>query len=123
MSITKLAARRARRTTDSPRPAQVVARALTIDPGDPTTLEEWASRLHVSSKTLQRDFRREFGVPYSEVRSMLRLRAATVLLEDMSVTQVAARVGYSSTSTFVQAYVRARGVTPGAVRRQHRAVA
>lgn len=123
MTIARLAARRPRRTPETPRPAQTVANALTIDPGDPTTLEGWAARLHVSSKTLQRDFRREFGLPYSDVRSMLRLRAANVLLESMSVTEVAARVGYSSTSSFVQAYVRARGVTPGSVQRQLRAVA
>ena len=123
MTITRLAPRRPHRAPGTPRPAQSVANALTIDPGDPSTLEEWAARLHVSSKTLQRDFRREFGVPYSEGRNMLRLRAATVLLDSMSVTEVAARVGYSSTSSFVPAYVRARGVTPGTVQRQHRDVA
>nr|WP_238154773.1 AraC family transcriptional regulator [Kribbella soli] len=34
-----------------------VARALTNDPADPTSLDEWAGRLHMSAKTLQRDFR------------------------------------------------------------------
>lgn len=120
MTITSIPADRRARPASVTSPAHTVARALTIDPGDPATLEAWATRLHVSSKTLQRDFRKEFGAPYSEVRNLLRLRAATVLLDSMSVTEVADRVGYSSTSAFVQAFSRARGVTPGTIQRQNR---
>ncbi|SHN47488.1 helix-turn-helix transcriptional regulator [Cryptosporangium aurantiacum] len=93
--------------------ALAVARALTRDPADPTTLEEWAGRLHISPKTLQRDFQREYGTSYSRWRTELRLQASTVLLRSYSVGEVARRVGYASTSAFVAAFGRAFGVTPG----------
>ncbi|MDP9824454.1 helix-turn-helix transcriptional regulator [Kineosporia succinea] len=93
--------------------AMRVARALTHDPGDPTGLEEWARRLHVSVKTLQRDFVKEFGLSYTQWRTRLRLLASRVLLETTPVTEVAHRVGYASTSAFIVAFTREFGVTPG----------
>ncbi len=93
--------------------AMRVARALTHDPADPTSLEEWAGRLHVSVKTLQRDFEKEFGLSYSQWRTRLRLLASRVLLETTPVTEVAHRVGYASTSAFIVAFTREFGITPG----------
>ncbi|GLY30368.1 AraC family transcriptional regulator [Kineosporia sp. NBRC 101731] len=93
--------------------AMRVAQALTHDPGDPTSLEEWARRLHVSVKTLQRDFVKEFGLSYTQWRTRLRLLASRVLLETSPVTEVARRVGYASTSAFIVAFTREFGVTPG----------
>ena len=93
--------------------AMRVARALTHDPADPTSLEEWAGRLHVSVKTLQRDFEKEFGFSYSQWRTRLRLLASRVLLETTPVAEVAHRVGYASTSAFIVAFTREFGITPG----------
>ncbi|MCK1794864.1 AraC family transcriptional regulator [Streptomyces sp. XM4193] len=93
--------------------ARTVARELTRDPGDPTRLEEWASRLHTSVKTLQRDFQREFGMSFTAWRTRLRLSAARVLLATEPVGAVAHRVGYASASAFVQAYAARFGHTPG----------
>ncbi|WP_234348093.1 helix-turn-helix transcriptional regulator [Streptomyces specialis] len=93
--------------------ALAVARELARDPADPTELREWAGRLHVSVRTLQRDFVREFGVPFSRWRTALRLRAARALLPDRPVTQVAHLVGYASPSAFVAAFTRQYGHTPG----------
>ncbi|KOX14849.1 AraC family transcriptional regulator [Micromonospora sp. NRRL B-16802] len=90
-----------------------VAMALAHDPGDPTRLDEWAERLHVSVKTLQRDFVREFGMPYTRWRTRLRLRAALALLEAMPVGEVAHRIGYASPSAFIAAFAREYGYTPG----------
>ncbi|MEV7226743.1 AraC family transcriptional regulator [Polymorphospora sp. NPDC051019] len=93
--------------------AMTVARAISHDPGDPTRLDEWADRLHISVKTLQRDFEREFGMPYSRWRTRLRLLASRVLLETHPVTEVAHRVGYASPSSFITAFAREYGYTPG----------
>ncbi|UWP86978.1 AraC family transcriptional regulator [Dactylosporangium fulvum] len=98
--------------------ALTVARELARDPADDTRLEEWAERLHISVKTLQRDFEREFGVPYTRWRTQLRLRASRALLETRPVTEVAHRVGYASASAFVAAYAREFGDTPGGRRRR-----
>ncbi|WP_262379412.1 helix-turn-helix transcriptional regulator [Nonomuraea sp. PA05] len=93
--------------------ALTVARALSHDPGDEAGLAEWAERLHVSVKTLQRDFEREFGMPYSKVRTKLRLSTSRVLLETRPVAEVAHRVGYSSPSAFITAFTKEYGCTPG----------
>ncbi|MFA1543358.1 helix-turn-helix transcriptional regulator [Actinomadura monticuli] len=93
--------------------ALTVARALAHDPADPTRLDEWADRLRVSAKTLQRDFQREYGMPYTRWRTRLRLRAARVLLDSAPVTKVAHQVGYASASAFITAFAKEYGTTPG----------
>jgi AraC-like DNA-binding protein len=93
--------------------AMTIARALARDPGDQTRLDEWAARLHTSVKTIQRDFEREFGMPWSRWRTRTRLRAARALLELHPVTQVAHLVGYAGPSAFVAAYAKEYGHTPG----------
>ncbi|GAB3815796.1 hypothetical protein GCM10028820_13970 [Tessaracoccus terricola] len=57
-------------------PAQVVARALTINPDDETTLEDWAARTQVSPEALDDDFRKEFGTSFAKVRDLLQHRVA-----------------------------------------------
>ncbi|MDX6742337.1 AraC family transcriptional regulator [Actinocorallia sp. A-T 12471] len=100
--------------TSGPGYAMTVARAMSHDPGDQTRLDEWAARLRISVKTLQRDFLREFGMPYTTWRTKLRLRAARVLLDQSQpVTKVAHLVGYASASAFVLAFAREYGHTPG----------
>ncbi|WP_207936457.1 AraC family transcriptional regulator, partial [Actinomadura sp. KC216] len=93
--------------------ALAVARSLAHDPADPTRLDEWADRLRVSVKTLQRDFVREFGMPYTRWRTRLRLRAARVLLASHPVSTVAHQVGYASPSAFITAFTKEYGHTPG----------
>lgn len=93
--------------------ARQVAAALLADPGDPTELTEWARRLHTTSKTLQRDFDREFGTSWSTWRTRTKLQASTALLGRFPVGEVAHRVGYASASAYVQAFRLAYGETPG----------
>ncbi len=93
--------------------ARQVAAALLSDPGDPTDLGGWAVRLHTTAKTLQRDFLREYGVPWSTWRTRTRLQASLALLGRRPVGEVAHRVGYSSASAYVSAFRRAYGTTPG----------
>lgn len=100
--------------------ARAVARQLLRDPADTTELREWAERLHTTTKTLQRDFVREFDVSWTTWRSRTRLQAATALLESHSVTEVAHRVGFVSVSAFVQSFRRQYGTTPAAWAREGR---
>lgn len=92
--------------------AREVARRLLRDPADPTELREWAVHLHTTTKTLQRDFAREFGIPWTTWRTRVRLQAATALLDGATVTEVAHRVGFASVPAFVQAFRREYGTTP-----------
>ncbi|WP_436702256.1 helix-turn-helix transcriptional regulator [Nocardioides sp. BYT-33-1] len=101
-------------------PAQAVARALTLDPADRTGLTGWAERLHVSAKTLQREFERVYGMSFSAWRTRTRLEASRAMLSRWSVTETAHRVGYATASSYVAAFTRAYGEPPG--RHAHRAV-
>ncbi|MGW9522169.1 helix-turn-helix transcriptional regulator [Streptomyces diastaticus] len=89
-----------------------VTRALAHDPSDARELAAWAAQLHISAKTLQRDFQREFGMPYTRWRTRLRLSAARALLGTEPVTRIARRVGYASPSAFVAAFAKEYGQTP-----------
>ena len=95
--------------------AAEVARAIVSDPSDPRNLSDWAADLHISVKTLQRDFDRVFGMPFTVWRTQARLAAARDLLKVAPVGEVARRVGYTSTSAFVAAFARAFGRTPGSL--------
>lgn len=98
--------------------AREVARELSHHPGDRRTLDDWAACLHISSKTLQRDFQREYGMPFSRWRTRLRLDAARVLLHSHPVSVVARRCGYSSPSAFIVAFTQQFDCTPGEIKRR-----
>lgn len=98
--------------------ARTIARELSHDPGNRRSIEEWAALQHVSAKTLQRDFVREYGISFSQWRTRLRLDAARVLLHTHPVGTVARRSGYSSASAFIVGFTQQFGYTPGEVRRR-----
>ena len=96
-----------------PRLAELVE-AVLDDPADDRSLEQWAAKLNVSSRTLTRAFDSEIAMSFARWRRMVRMRAAIAQLADgNSVKVVARRVGYSSTSAFVAAFHKTAGCTPG----------
>jgi transcriptional regulator GlxA family with amidase domain len=64
-------------------------------------------------------FRVIVGVPYAEWSGRLRVRHARQLLEiaDLSITAVAAAVGYMDVTTFERAFRRVEGTSPREYRR------
>lgn len=93
--------------------ALTVARALLADPSDGSSLEDWARATYSSSKTLQRLFIAETGMPFPRWRTQARLVAAVRLLrEDVPVGVIAQRVGYATAGGFIQAFQKATGCTP-----------
>ncbi|MGY1744567.1 helix-turn-helix domain-containing protein [Blastococcus sp. SYSU D00695] len=99
-----------------PRAATVASRLL-ADPADDTPLAAWAARLRVGESTLRRSFVADTGMPFSEWRARVRVRAALPLLDrGVPVATVAARVGYGSVNGFVAAFRRRYGTSPGAWR-------
>lgn len=93
--------------------ARTVAEAILHAPGDDVTLDEWAGRVHVCTKTLQRAFR-ETGMSFSRWRSTVRLvHGRDHLDRGAEIASAARRAGYSSVSAFTTAFRRQFGVTPG----------
>ncbi|MFP5020326.1 AraC family transcriptional regulator [Pseudonocardia phyllosphaerae] len=99
-------------------PALLVARRIAHDLADPRPLQEWAAELHLSGRTLQRDFHRVFGTTFARWRTGFRLEASKTLLHLEPLSTVARRVGFSGASSFVAAFRTAFGETPMAYRRR-----
>ncbi|MFF0585043.1 helix-turn-helix domain-containing protein [Streptomyces sp. NPDC003781] len=92
-----------------------IAEALLDDPADSRSLEEWALRLGVSDRTITRAFRQATGLSFAQWRQMLRVhRALTLLSEGFDVATASETLGYAQPSSFIAAFRRVMGTTPGA---------
>ncbi|MCM2430784.1 AraC family transcriptional regulator [Streptomyces sp. RKAG337] len=84
------------------------------DPADPRTLAALAPGAGAGERTLSRLFRRELGMTFPQWRTQLRLyHALRMLADDVPVTTVAHRCGWSSASAFIDVFRRSFGYTPG----------
>ncbi|UNZ15982.1 helix-turn-helix transcriptional regulator [Streptomyces sp. 891-h] len=100
-------------TATDPRLAAVCG-LLHEDPADPRTLAELGAAVGAAERTLSRLCRAEFGMSFPQWRTQLRLHHALRLLaEGNSVTTVAHRCGWASSSAFIDVFRRAFGHTPG----------
>lgn len=89
--------------------------ALVADPMNDRTLQGWAAEVGVSERTLARSFRLHTGLSFLQWRQSLRVHSALELLgEGMAVHEAAEVLGYQQVSTFIAAFKRVLGVTPGA---------
>jgi AraC-like DNA-binding protein len=92
-----------------------IADALLADPADDRDLLEWARRLEVSERTITRAFRASTGLSFARWRQALRIhRALALLAEGHDVSAISEQLGYAHPSTFIAAFRRVMGVTPGA---------
>ena len=95
-----------------------LCRDYLADPDVQLTNQDWAHRLAVSERALTRRFRQETGISPASWRARARLVAAVPLLRDHTITQVAARLGYSSPASFTAAFSRTVGIAPSALVRR-----
>lgn len=97
-----------------------VLEGMQADPGDNRPLAHWAEQVHVSERTLARQFVRELGMSFGEWRQRLRYLAAIEALDsERSVQHVAFDLGYSTASAFIAMFQRQAGCTPEQYRRTH----
>lgn len=86
---------------------------MQAEPGDNRPLAQWAEQVHVSERTLARQFVRELGMSFGEWRQRLRyLTAIEALDSERSVQHVAFDLGYSTASAFIAMFQRHAGCTP-----------
>jgi AraC family transcriptional regulator len=81
-------------------------------------LEELAAAAYLSPFHFARLFKKVTGAPPHAYLAALRIEHARTLLAttDLSVTDIATRVGYSSSSHFTKAFRQSTGLTPRAFR-------
>jgi AraC-like DNA-binding protein/mannose-6-phosphate isomerase-like protein (cupin superfamily) len=90
-----------------------ICEALLAAPGDPRTLEQWASSANASSRTLARLFVVETNLTFGAWRQQARvLDAMGRLGSGEAVTRIALDLGYDSVSAFSAMFRRAAGVSP-----------
>ncbi|HVH45406.1 MAG TPA: AraC family transcriptional regulator [Labilithrix sp.] len=82
------------------------------------SLEEIAAMVHVSPRTLKRKLADQ-GTGFSELLEQQQRERALMLLRspELSLENIAERVGYSDVANFTRAFRRWTGLTPGAYRR------
>jgi AraC-like DNA-binding protein len=99
-------------TPSDPRALKTAA-LLQENPSMPGSLAEIARQVGASKRTIERLFRLETGMPFSQWRKRLRLiHALKLLAEGQPVTSVALEAGYGSTSAFIAMFKKTIGTTP-----------
>ncbi|MCK5860092.1 MAG: AraC family transcriptional regulator [Abyssibacter sp.] len=85
------------------------------------TMAEIAGGLHMIPRTLRRRLQEE-GTTYAELRDEVRQALADEYLAGprLSIDQIANRLGYAESTSFINAFRRWHGVTPHAYRLSHR---
>jgi AraC-like DNA-binding protein len=83
------------------------------------TLGDVASELHMSSRNLRRKLVDE-DLSFRAIQDQLREQLACQLLEttEMTLDELALRLGYTDTASFTRAFRRWKGVSPGKYRAQ-----
>lgn len=83
------------------------------------TQAELAQRFHISLTSLKGAFKQVYGLPIDTYLRRCRVQQAEQLLctTDLSILEIAQRVGYDSPSRFAAMFKREKGVTPRECRR------
>lgn len=92
---------------------RLIADALTAEPGDRSTLREWAMRVAMSERSLARLMVRETNLTFGRWRQQLHLVIALrELAGGTTVQRVSQELGYSSVTAFIAMFKKALGKTP-----------
>lgn len=114
--MTMAACERACRTLVERRSPTTTRSVRTIVAEGVTDTDAIAARLHLSPRTLRRRLAAEHTSLRRLVEEIRRATASDLLGRDLSVEQIAARLGYTDAATFIRAFRRWTGTTPGAYR-------
>ncbi len=90
-----------------------IERALSADPGDTRTIEDWAELAGASPRTLARLFLREANMSFRSWREQFRAQTAiSRLMSGGSITALANELGYETAGAFTAMFRRVMGMTP-----------
>ncbi len=92
---------------------RVMEAALTKRPGNMRTLEDWATRLDCSPRTLARLFLKETGLSFHTWRDQIRTFAALPMMaENRPLSEIADELGYETAWAFTAMFKRVTGQLP-----------
>ncbi|MCL9780611.1 helix-turn-helix transcriptional regulator [Vibrio sp. S4M6] len=99
-------------TTDNKYLAPILS-AIEEDPANPTSLGDWAEKVHTTERTLARYCLSELGMSFTEWRLRVRyLHSLELLRTGHSVKEVALTLGYHQASPFISMFKKYSGQTP-----------
>lgn len=101
---------------------KAIQRLLTEDLQRHYTLEELSARFEISLTAMKNCFKSVYGHPVNTYLRIYRMNRAAVYLKqdkDASVTEIAGRVGYDSSSKFAAAFKAVIGTPPLAYRQSN----
>ncbi|MFC8303651.1 AraC family transcriptional regulator [Specibacter sp. NPDC057265] len=94
-----------------------IVESVSRDPGQQRSAAEWARELQVSPRTITRAFQAETGAGFLQWVAKVRAqRAISLLARGEDLEEVAALLGYSSSSAFGAAFKRTTGFIPSSFR-------
>ena len=95
-----------------------ISEYLTLHYNCSDTAQALADKCHLSASQLRRRFLAIYGMPPIAYRNFLRCKIAAELLlrSPMSVSEIAERIGYTTTSDLYKAFKKIYGVSPTAYR-------
>ena len=95
--------------------ARTLAESVIANPKAPSALDAECRKAGMSTRTMQRVFRREIGTDFETWRRQARLmKAVELLAAGRSIKETAFAVGYRQASTFVASFRKSLGMTPKA---------
>jgi len=99
--------------------SEVIRLHLLQLPNQISSLESIAERLHMTARTIQRKLSDE-GTSYLELVENVRRNLATEYLTttDLTMEEIAVRIGYSDAPSFNHAFKRWTGLSPGKLRQK-----
>ena len=95
-----------------------VRRYIDLHFKDPLTLEQLSAEAHINKYYLSHAFKREYGISPIQYMINRRIDESKYLLAetDLSMSQIAQLLGFSSLSYFSQVFRKTQGITPMAFR-------
>jgi AraC-like DNA-binding protein len=92
---------------------RTICSAITDNPSDSSTVEQWAERVGVTAKTIHRLFAKQTGMSLAQWRQQARLlHALRRIASGEKIIDVAFDCGYASQSAFAAMFRRHFGVPP-----------
>ena len=86
---------------------------LNHDPANKLTIEQWATKVGASSRTLNRLFNKHYGMGFSRWKQKLKiLKSLEMLNTGTQLTNIAFELGYESTSAFITGFKKQLGCSP-----------
>ncbi|OTG85479.1 hypothetical protein B9T31_11830 [Acinetobacter sp. ANC 4558] len=90
-----------------------ICESLLRHPSNTASIEVWADRVGVSSRTLIRYFKKETGLSFTQWRQQIYIGASIkMLLEGKNIDEISRQLGYSTPNSFSAMFKRKMGSPP-----------